>query len=475
MLPSFPQDTSTRTSIPSGIAFFDTLSVDLAGKPPPAADACALRVFKRVGVGPGLKPSSPRNDNGVRTALLAAPEAALRLIDRDQARRNAASGRVNNGWLVPPAKIGDYGTSYLFRAVAARIGLGANGPREAEYPTTDADPQGRRLDGRHAYRIRFAPHQLPPVNAFWSLTLYNPAGFMVPNALGRYALGDRTPGLRLGRDGSLTIYVGHRKPDSGTSNWLPAPNGRFRSSTTRLYQPKAAALSGRWKPPGVEHGRSLTADRPSACRRRDTFAALGVATRPAADHGSMIGFKGWISVLSESPGALRSALNESGWVDGEVIAAGGLRQGRAPTTLGLITGHAVVELAKPRRSKELPRQLRARADGRARARLQVRQRRRQPGLGAVHGPRILTGRLRGVAPVVGAPSSTCRTVSCRRTPRSTSPGSSSRFVVAGVDPDTDELLHLLGWRVAPAREQSPKKQRKLENHDELRRAGEAAP
>ena len=69
----------------------------------------------------------------------------------------------------------------------------------------------------------------------------------------------------------------------------------------------------------------------------------------------MIGLKGWISVLSESPGALRSALNESGWVDGEVIAAGELRQGRAPTTLGMITGHAVVELAKPRRSKALPR------------------------------------------------------------------------------------------------------------------------
>ena len=69
----------------------------------------------------------------------------------------------------------------------------------------------------------------------------------------------------------------------------------------------------------------------------------------------MIGFKGWISVLSESPGALRSALNESGWVDREVVAAGALRQGRAPTMLGLITGHAVVELAKPRRSKELPR------------------------------------------------------------------------------------------------------------------------
>jgi hypothetical protein len=74
---------------------------------------------------------------------------------------------------------------------------------------------------------------------------------MVPNPLGRYAVGDRTPGLRRGRDGSLTIYIGHRKPSTGSSNWLPAPSAGFRLMM-RLYQPKAAALSGRWKPPGVE-------------------------------------------------------------------------------------------------------------------------------------------------------------------------------------------------------------------------------
>jgi hypothetical protein len=250
VLPGFPAATSTRTAIPGAIQFFDALGSDLAGNPPPAADACALRAFAAVGVGPGRTPSSEQTDDGVRAALAAAPAAALKLIDRDGERRNAASGRVNNGWLVAPLSIGNYGTDYVFRAVTARFGLGANSPREAEYPITDRDSAGRRLDGRHDYRITFPAHE-PPVNAFWSLTLYNRASFMVPNPLGRYALGDRTPGLRRGRDGSLTIYIGHRKPSTGSSNWLPAPSAGFRLMM-RLYQPTAAVLSGRWKPPGVE-------------------------------------------------------------------------------------------------------------------------------------------------------------------------------------------------------------------------------
>jgi hypothetical protein len=251
VLPGFPAATSGRTAIPTGAAFFDTLSAELAGNPPPAADACALRAYAAVGVGPGRKPSTEQTDAGVRAALAAAPAAALKLIHRDGERRNAVSGRRNNGWLVAPLSIGSYGTDYVFRATTALFGLGANSPREAEYPITDRDAAGHPLDGRHDYRITFGRGQLPPVDAFWSLTLYNPQGFMVPNALGRYAVGDRTPGLRQGRGGSLTIFLGHRKPAAGTSNWLPAPSGRFRLMM-RLYQPRAAALSGRWKPPGVK-------------------------------------------------------------------------------------------------------------------------------------------------------------------------------------------------------------------------------
>ena len=161
---------------------------------PLAADACALRAFAAVGVGPGRTPSSEQTDDGVRAALAAAPAAALKLIDRDGERRNAASGRVNNGWLVAPLSIGNYGTDYVFRAVTARFGLGANSPREAEYPITDRDSAGRRLDGRHDYRITFPAHE-PPVNAFWSLTLYNRASFMVPNvALGGTRLATARPG-----------------------------------------------------------------------------------------------------------------------------------------------------------------------------------------------------------------------------------------------------------------------------------------
>ena len=194
VLPGFPRRPPPVRPSPAASRSSTRSAPDLAGNPPPAADACALRAFAAVGVGPGRTPSSEQTDDGVRAALAAAPAAALELIDRDGERRNAASGRVNNGWLVAPLSIGNYGTDYVFRAVTARFGLGANSPREAEYPITDRDSAGRRLDGRHDYRITFPAHE-PPVNAFWSLTLYNRASFMVPNPLGRYAVGDRTPGL----------------------------------------------------------------------------------------------------------------------------------------------------------------------------------------------------------------------------------------------------------------------------------------
>ncbi|MGZ4200615.1 MAG: hypothetical protein ACXVRH_00995 [Thermoleophilaceae bacterium] len=190
----------------------------------------------------------------------------------------------------------------------------------------------------------------------------------------------------------------------------------------------------------------------------------------------MIGLKGWISVLSESPGALRSALNENGWVDDEVVAAGELRQGRAPTTLGMITGHAVVELAKPRRSKELPRcfVLALTAD-RVLAFKCV-----SGGGGSDSGP--FTVRIR---PGVYAewPRSSVRLLDLQDGELSkdaTLDLAGEQFPVSrpnltGADPDTDELMHLLGGGVAPAREQSPKKQRKLDDHDELRRAAGLRP
>jgi hypothetical protein len=108
------------------------------------------------------------------------------------------------------------------------------------------------LSGAHRYVITFKKGQLPPVRAFWSLTMYDDTLALSANRIDRYALGDRTKGLRYGKDGSLTIYVQHAPPRGRkTSNWLPAPAGRF-VLYLRLYEPKPAAAQDRWMPPAIQ-------------------------------------------------------------------------------------------------------------------------------------------------------------------------------------------------------------------------------
>jgi hypothetical protein len=114
-----------------------------------------------------------------------------------------------------------------------------------------SDARGRRLRGRHRYVLRFAPGQLPPVRAFWSLTMYDRARHLYANELDRYALGDRSTGLLRDRDGGLTVFLQHDRPAAGrVANWLPAPAGAF-TVALRLYVPERRALDGRWAPPGI--------------------------------------------------------------------------------------------------------------------------------------------------------------------------------------------------------------------------------
>jgi hypothetical protein len=238
----------TPIEIPRDIGFYDQLEAALSENPPPARDACALRAFAVAGIGPGRTPST-QAQGAVRAALEAAPRAGARLLTRAVRRANAFSRKRNNGWLVPLPYIGDYGRNYLGRSVIARFALGANTRAETVYPSAFTDSRGRPLSGRHRYRVRFPGGRLPPVDAFWSLTMYGRDGYLYPNALDRYAIGDRTRGLRRGADGSLTLLIQNRPPARrNRANWLPAPRGRFRL-IMRLYEPRRAALSGRWRPP----------------------------------------------------------------------------------------------------------------------------------------------------------------------------------------------------------------------------------
>jgi len=248
VLSAFPPQ--PRISLPRGLAFFDSLGTYLGENPPPARDACALRAFAAAGIGPGRTPSVEAS-GPVRAGLEAARRLGPRLLSAAIRRSNAHSRRMGNGWLVPPAYVGDYGSNYLGRAVVARIALGANTREETVYPLAFTDSRGRPLRGRHRYTLRFERGRLPPVGAFWSLTMYGRDGYLYENPLGRYSIGDRTPGLRRGRDGSLTLVIQHRRPTGGgASNWLPAPRGRFRLAL-RLYEPRRSVLSGTWRPPPI--------------------------------------------------------------------------------------------------------------------------------------------------------------------------------------------------------------------------------
>ncbi len=248
VLASFPH--RPPVTVPAGSAFFDELGSDLAADPPPARDRCALRAFTRAGIGPGRTPSTQLT--GARgKALAAAARAGKGVLAAIVARVDLEPSRVSNGWATTPADTARFGRDYLGRAAVAAIGLGANTNAKALYLRDDRDSAGRRLTGGHAYRLRFGPGRLPPASAFWSLTLYDRRTLLHPNSLQRYAIGDRTSGLRHGPHGTLTITVSHRAPAaSRRSNWLPAPAGPF-SLYLRLYEPKRAALDRTWRPPSI--------------------------------------------------------------------------------------------------------------------------------------------------------------------------------------------------------------------------------
>jgi hypothetical protein len=245
ILADFPKD-RPPVRPPTGQAFYDELDAILASDRPPARDRCALRAYAAAGVGPGSTPTGARA-RAVRAAAADAP----RLVDRLVAVTQAAGRRAGGGWSTAPRDIARFGRDYPTRAVVTRIGLGANTAEKALYPNTSVDSRRRRLDGRHVYEVRFAAGQTPPVGAFWSITLYDDQILFYANPLGRFALGDRSPGLRRDADGGLTIRVSHAAPPAGRrANWLPAPEGRF-ELYLRLYEPRAAAVSGRWGPPAV--------------------------------------------------------------------------------------------------------------------------------------------------------------------------------------------------------------------------------
>jgi len=227
--------------------FFARLAELLKYNPPAAADAPMVAKLARIGVVPGKAFDASVLDAAGKWELeqgVAKARAALVAGGKE-----LPGAKHVNGWAVA-LDVGRYGVDYPRRAVIAEVGLGANLPEDAVYPMTNVDSAGQPLTGKNRYTVTFPAGQLPPVNAFWSLTMYNDHHFFVENPINRYAIGDRS-GLKPNADGSLTLYLQHESPGADKeANWLPAPDGPM-NLILRLYWPKPSVIDGSWAPPPV--------------------------------------------------------------------------------------------------------------------------------------------------------------------------------------------------------------------------------
>jgi hypothetical protein len=214
--------------------------------PPHITDQPMIARLKRIGFEVGKSYDLGALDEAVAKGMQSVPEDAQKLM----AWKVPTIARIANNWSMNTDTMGVYGNYYLKRAIVTQLGLGANLPGDAIYPLNLADADGKPLDGASNYTIHFDKGQIPPVEAFWSITLYDPQGFQVANTLNRFAVSSWMP-FHYNPDGSLDLYFQNESPGSDKeANWLPAPKGPF-NLTMRLYAPKSEALTGKWNPPPV--------------------------------------------------------------------------------------------------------------------------------------------------------------------------------------------------------------------------------
>jgi hypothetical protein len=246
----FPKPLSAEEEKTS-LAFFDQLSFILQFCPTNPAEIDLRARFARIGIEPGKRFDAASLSPEMRKALedgiadAWATVAEYKKTEIDTGKVSSADSFGTRAFL---------GDRYLDRMTAAVFGIYGNAKEEALYPAYFVDAGGQPLTGANRYALRFPPGALPPVNAFWSLTLYAlPSSLLYANALDRYLINSpMLPDLKKDADGGLTLLVQHDSPGTGEeSNWLPAPEGPF-FVAMRLYWPKPAALDGDWKAPPLE-------------------------------------------------------------------------------------------------------------------------------------------------------------------------------------------------------------------------------
>jgi hypothetical protein len=233
-------------------AYFKLLAVLMKDNPPAAEDTPMVAKMAKIGIVPGQDFDLSKLDPATAKGLQNVPKAAYEKITAEFKNLSAPM----NGWTYS-VQLGVYGTEYLARALITNFGLGANRAQDAIYPTSEVDADGKPYDGANKYVMHFDKGQMPPVDGFWSLTMYDAEYFFVANKLNRYTLSSRNK-FKTNKDGSVDLYIQHGSPGRDKeSNWLPAPEGKF-VLMLRLYWPREnppSIIDGTWKPPAVVKGK----------------------------------------------------------------------------------------------------------------------------------------------------------------------------------------------------------------------------
>lgn len=239
------------------LADWKTMNRALAENPPEARLAPLLKMFAEIGVGPGLDVEA--QDETVKRGLARAAVDGRQMLFDINNSSHPFLWKSKNGWDISPPHYGRLGLEddFLRRAAITLSGVMSPESEEASYYQSNSDAAGALFDGSKAYNLTFPPGTLPDVRAFWSLTMYstnaNKDFNLVPNPIGRYSIGDRTPGVVRNKDGGLTLYIQSNSPGRGKeTNWLPSPKeGQF-TLTFRTYVPGKEIVEQRWFPPAVQ-------------------------------------------------------------------------------------------------------------------------------------------------------------------------------------------------------------------------------
>ena len=229
-------------------AYFRLMAALMKDNPPTKDDVPIVAEMAKIGLIPGQDFDIGRLDPAATKGLQGVPKAGFEKI----MEYFKAAGTHVNGWMFT-TKAGIYGTDYLDRALVTAIGLGANRPQDAIYPTSESDADGKPYSGVNNYVMHFEKGQTPPADGFWSLTMYNADYFFVDNRLNKYTVSPRNA-LKYNADGSLDIFIQNESPGADKEpNWLPAPKDKF-ILMMRLYWPKEkdpSIIDGTWQPPAV--------------------------------------------------------------------------------------------------------------------------------------------------------------------------------------------------------------------------------